>query len=424
VRPHSARGPGPSHNPLSTTRAALSAAALAGMDGGSPSGLSPAALLHAAQSKTAQPPLPPKAGPDAAAGPFPRPVITAKPLVIRTGFELQTPKMADLAIGAMVQLYECRKQIDGAVRACIGLSATTRGWCTMVSRDGTLALVETGSDAATAVTDTVQRVRRSSISGHLSARGDPGSARGGVNGGSSVPAAAAAVAAHGSSGGGASAGVTGPSALPTYVISAPKALLSRAEFDLRSSRVGELPPGTKVHVLETRPLPDGGKRVRLALQGQDVPYGWVTAVTKSGQENLQPHLFEVVAAKPLLVRADFETKSGKLGEIAPGTLVFVLETRDTPDGSRRMRFAFAAPTGGMQEGGWVTSLTKDGTENVREAVMSSKGGGVRRCAHRHPPMKHLPGLSAPPYQPLLKATIIPCMFIFHCLPTFFSGHPW
>ena len=34
-------------------------------------------------------------------------------------------------------------------------------------------------------------------------------------------------------------------------------------------------------------------------------------------------LFAVAcASKPLLVRSDFDTKSDKLGEIAPGTLVF------------------------------------------------------------------------------------------------------
>ena len=43
--------------------------------------------------------------------------------------------------------------------------------------------------------------------------------------------------------------------------------------------------------------------MRLALEtNPGATYGWVTAITKSGQENLAPYLFEVVAAKPLLVR--------------------------------------------------------------------------------------------------------------------------
>ena len=165
-----------------------------------------------------------------------------------------------------------------------------------------------------------------------------------------------------------------PRSLPTYVVSAPKPLLARGDFDLQSGRVGELNPGTKVHVLETRPLPDGGKRVRLSLEGQVSPFGWVTAVTKSGQENLQPHLFEVVATRPLLVRADFDTKSRKLGEICHGTLLFVLEARETADGAQRVRFAFPGD-GGMSEGGWVTCVTKDGTTNIAEAVQGGGGGG-------------------------------------------------
>ena len=88
--------------------------------------------------------------------------------------------------------------------------------------------------------------------------------------------------------------------------------------------------------------------------------------------NLVPHFcFFSRGAKPLLVRSAFDTKSGKLGEIAPGTLVFVLETRETADGSRRMRFAFAAPTGGMSEGGWVTIVGG-----------MVEGGGVMQLAQK------------------------------------------
>ena len=120
-----------------------------------------------------------------------------------------------------------------------------------------------------------------------------------------------------------------------------------------------------MHVLESRTLPDGGKRVRLSLTTSPAAtYGWVTAITKSGLENIAPYVFEVIAAKPLLVRQEYDVKSEKLGEIAPGTLVFVLESRESADGSQRTQFAFATPSGGMSPGGWVTSLTKDGTENL------------------------------------------------------------
>ena len=39
----------------------------------------------------------------------PKPMVTSKALVIRTGFELSTPKMADLAAGTTVMLHETRQ---------------------------------------------------------------------------------------------------------------------------------------------------------------------------------------------------------------------------------------------------------------------------------------------------------------------------
>ena len=247
-------------------------------------------------------------------------MMTAKPLVIRTGFGLSTPKMADLAAGATTTLHETRQLPDGTTRACVQLSGTTKGWCTMISRSapGESTLLEVTSDEAIALQEASIRHRRPSSSrGDMSARGRGDmSARGrsaDEERGRSADGERSGTDALSGSSGSASArsgagGAMTPRSMPTYVISAPKPLLARGEFDLQSSRVGELAPGTKVHVLETRALSDGGKRVRLSLQGQSAPYGWVTAVTKSGQENLQPHLFEVVAAKPLLVRSAFDTK--------------------------------------------------------------------------------------------------------------------
>ena len=220
-------------------------------------------------------------------------MVNSKALVIRTGFELLTPKMADLAAGTTVKVHETRQLPDGSTRALITLSGNTKGWCTMVTKDGYQSLHELGSPEATAASEANAMVRRPK-----SARGLP-SARGESSAAADSSSSLSRQQSSGSSGGGGGApSGTTPRAMPTWVISAPKAILARGDFDLQSSRVGELQPGTKVHVLETRPLPDGGKRVRLSLEGQGVPYGWVTAVTKSGQENLQPHLFEVVANKP------------------------------------------------------------------------------------------------------------------------------
>jgi hypothetical protein len=245
-------------------------------------------------------------------------MVNAKSIMIRTGFELSTSKMAELAAGNTVTLHETRQLPDGTTRACIQLSGSDkRGWCTMIGREGVHALLEIDSEQAMGVLEVTNRHRRPSSSrgaGDLSARGrsadgrsddegpDPMSARGRSPDGRQAPAKG------GAGGSGHGGGAFTPRSMPTYVISSPKPLLVRGDFDLQSGKVGELVPGAKVHVLETRPLPDGGKRVRLALAGQGSPYGWVTAVTKSGQENLQPHLFEVVAPKALVVRAAFDTK--------------------------------------------------------------------------------------------------------------------
>ena len=303
--------------------------------------------------------------------------------MIRTGFELSTPKMAELAAGSTVTLHEVRQLPDGTTRACIQLSGSAkRGWCTMIGRDGDGSrLLEMDSDAAIAILEASNRHRRPSSSrggGDMSARGRSADGRSDDEGADGQPSARSRSTdgqRKGGSGHGGNAFT--PRGQQTWVISSPKPLLVRGDFDLQSGKVGELAPGTKVHILETRPLPDGGKRVRLALQDSTSPYGWVTAVTKSGQENLQPHLFEVVSAKPLVVRAGFDTKSKKVGEIANGTLLFLLETRETADGSSRMRFALAQAGGGMIEGGWVTSITKDGAENVRESDLK----GLRAAAH-------------------------------------------
>ena len=67
-------------------------------------------------------------------------MVNSKALVIRTGFELLTPKMADLAAGATLQLHETRQLPDGSTRARITLSGTTQGWCTSIGKDGSPSL--------------------------------------------------------------------------------------------------------------------------------------------------------------------------------------------------------------------------------------------------------------------------------------------
>ena len=79
---------------------------------------------------------------------------------------------------------------------------------------------------------------------------------------------------------------------------ATKPPLVRAGFELNSDKVGELPIGAHVQVLESRKLPDGARRVCIALSSDAGPYGWLTGVTKDGLENLHVAVHEVVAPPP------------------------------------------------------------------------------------------------------------------------------
>ena len=86
-----------------------------------------------------------------------------------------------------------------------------------------------------------------------------------------------------------------PQAIQTTRTIKPKPLACRADFDLQSDRRGELAPGTRVAVLASKSMVDGGLRVRLSLDG-DKPHGRVTATSKSGQHNVAYATFEVCAA--------------------------------------------------------------------------------------------------------------------------------
>ena len=160
------------------------------------------------------------------------------------------------------------------------------------------------------------------------------------------------------------------SAAQAHEVVAAKPPLVRADFEMSSDEVGKLPTGSTVYVLEMRTQPDGAKRARVALEGQEQPFGWLTAVTKDGVENLRKRplpVYEVTASKPPLARAGFELNSEKVGgaDLVAGTLVHVLETRDTSDGARR---ALIALQGKQSPHGWITLVTKDGVHNMRESV--------------------------------------------------------
>ena len=75
---------------------------------------------------------------------------------------------------------------------------------------------------------------------------------------------------------------------PLSVVSAPKQILVRSGFEIKSAEVGNLEPGTRVHVLEVRATPEGIERAQIWVEGQMKPYGWATSLAKDGTRNLAP----------------------------------------------------------------------------------------------------------------------------------------
>jgi hypothetical protein len=157
----------------------------------------------------------------------------------------------------------------------------------------------------------------------------------------------------------------------------------RTEFELTSDKAGEVGGGTVVYVLEQRQTADGATRMSVCPEGQSASIGWLTGVTKDGKQNLQElgrPVCEVIASKPLAARATFELTSGKAGEVACKALIHVLEARETSDGAHRVAYALAGE--GTSPKGWVTAITKDGSENVSlvKDFKGHKAGGAPAVA--------------------------------------------
>ena len=75
-------------------------------------------------------------------------------------------------------------------------------------------------------------------------------------------------------------------ARPILQMIAAKPLVARASCDLTSDKAGDLAPDAYVHIVESKKMSDGAYRVSYALEGKDEIKGWVTAITKDGQNNL------------------------------------------------------------------------------------------------------------------------------------------
>jgi hypothetical protein len=87
----------------------------------------------------------------------------------------------------------------------------------------------------------------------------------------------------------------------------------------------------------------------------------------AARSSLAPHPPLVVAlatrvSQPALVRAGVELNSEKVGEVAPGTLVSILEERENADGSKRACFALEND---VEQHGWITSITASGVTNLK-----------------------------------------------------------
>ena len=254
-------------------------------------------------------------------------VTASKPPLVRAGAELTSDKVGELPIGARFHVIETRDMPDGAKRACIALEGGQEpyGWLTSVSKDGAENLREVASAPA----------------------GSSGAGSSKRGAGAPAPSSSSADAAL--------------LRFPAEIV-AVKPPLVRAGAALTSDKVGELPTGARIFVIENRDMPDGAKRACVVLEGQQQPYGWLTATTKDGVVNLRLLVHEVVAAKPPVVRAGAELTSDKVGELPTGARFHVIETRDMPDGAKR---ACVVLEGQQEPHGWLTSVSKDGVVNLR-----------------------------------------------------------
>ena len=92
--------------------------------------------------------------------------------------------------------------------------------------------------------------------------------------------------------------------IPGSIVAA-KAALVRAGVELTSDKVGEVAPGSLVHILEERENVDGSRRAQFSLENDLRPHGWITSITSSGVQNLRTlsrPLVEATASKALQVR--------------------------------------------------------------------------------------------------------------------------
>ena len=93
-----------------------------------------------------------------------------------------------------------------------------------------------------------------------------------------------------------------------------------------------------------------------------------------------PEPQSMVAVRPLVLRKTIELNSDKLGEVPVGTALLLLETRDGDSGAKRGLIKYTASDGATEQQGWVTSILKDGTENLASADSAAATAAIAKRA--------------------------------------------
>ena len=145
-------------------------------------------------------------------------------------------------------------------------------------------------------------------------------------------------------------------------------------WELDSAKVTELAPHTRLHVVDSRRLDDGTKRVLVLLEGENAPLGWATGMTPDGLPLIYLYarpLYEVVK-KPLKVRKGFDQLSRFVKQLQIGTRMHIMETRRDTDGAQRV---CVVVIGEDEQVGWVTAKRANGMKLLAEVPTDAAGGG-------------------------------------------------
>ena len=161
----------------------------------------------------------------------------------------------------------------------------------------------------------------------------------------------------------------GTTSEPEPTVTATRPLVLRTGFELNSDKLGEVPPGTPLIVVETRDGDGGAKRaliryVKPEAEGGGEQQGWVTSILKDGSSNFTP--IAPLAADAAASAAGAGGAAGdKKSAFHVETSKAAAETASAPAGARRRR---ATPRQGRR----LSSTPRKG------------GGGVAGAARRRP----------------------------------------